>query len=379
MSAPLLCVVGARPNFMKIAPIMAAWRARAPQRPALLLHTGQHYDESMKRQFFEQLQIPQPDIDLGVGSGSHAVQTAQIMLQFEPVLERVRPAAILVVGDVNSTVACALTAIKRGIPVVHVEAGLRSGDRSMPEEINRLITDQLSARLYLTERSAFDNLLREGIESSRCRFVGNVMIDTLHHHSRAALPLAQIPALAQPQLQVAARGAGHGVVTLHRPANVDDPQLLRRLLETLNQIGRRLPLIFPLHPRTRAQIVQQRLESLLDGETLLPVEPLGYLEMLGLMRDARLVLTDSGGIQEETTALGVPCLTLRENTERPITLTEGTNTLVGRDPATILAQVEEILASGGKRGRAPELWDGHAAERIVDDLLAWLDRGDLPL
>lgn len=379
MSAPLLCVVGARPNFMKIAPIMAAWRARAPQRPALLLHTGQHYDESMKRQFFEQLQIPQPDIDLGVGSGSHAVQTAQIMLQFEPVLERVRPAAILVVGDVNSTVACALTAIKRGIPVVHVEAGLRSGDRSMPEEINRLITDQLSARLYLTERSAFDNLLREGIESSRCRFVGNVMIDTLHHHSRAALPLAQIPALAQPQLQVAARGAGHGVVTLHRPANVDDPQVLRRLLETLNQIGRRLPLIFPLHPRTRAQIVQQRLESLLDGETLLPVEPLGYLEMLGLMRDARLVLTDSGGIQEETTALGVPCLTLRENTERPITLTEGTNTLVGRDPATILAQVEEILASGGKRGRAPELWDGHAAERIVDDLLAWLDRGDLPL
>lgn len=379
MSAPLLCVVGARPNFMKIAPIMAAWRARAPQRLALLLHTGQHYDESMKRQFFEQLQIPQPDIDLGVGSGSHAVQTAQIMLQFEPVLERVRPAAILVVGDVNSTVACALTAIKRGIPVVHVEAGLRSGDRSMPEEINRLITDQLSARLYLTERSAFDNLLREGIESSRCRFVGNVMIDTLHHHSRAALPLAQIPALAQPQLQVAARGAGHGVVTLHRPANVDDPQVLRRLLETLNQIGRRLPLIFPLHPRTRAQIVQQRLESLLDGETLLPVEPLGYLEMLGLMRDARLVLTDSGGIQEETTALGVPCLTLRENTERPITLTEGTNTLVGRDPATILAQVEEILASGGKRGRAPELWDGHAAERIVDDLLAWLDRGDLPL
>jgi UDP-N-acetylglucosamine 2-epimerase (non-hydrolysing) len=379
MNAPLLCVVGARPNFMKIAPIMAAWRARAPQRPALLLHTGQHYDESMKRQFFEQLQIPQPDIDLGVGSGSHAVQTAQIMLQFEPVLERVRPAAILVVGDVNSTVACALTAIKRGIPVVHVEAGLRSGDRSMPEEINRLITDQLSARLYLTERSAFDNLLREGIESSRCRFVGNVMIDTLHHHSRAALPLAQIPALAQPQRQVAARGAGHGVVTLHRPANVDDPQVLRRLLETLNQIGRRLPLIFPLHPRTRAQIVQQRLESLLDGETLLPVEPLGYLEMLGLMRDARLVLTDSGGIQEETTALGVPCLTLRENTERPITLTEGTNTLVGRDPATILAQVEEILASGGKRGRAPELWDGHAAERIVDDLLAWLDRGDLPL
>ena len=379
MSAPLLCVVGARPNFMKIAPIMAAWRARAPQRPALLVHTGQHYDESMKRQFFEQLQIPQPDIDLGVGSGSHAVQTAQIMLQFEPVLERVRPAAILVVGDVNSTVACALTAIKRGIPVVHVEAGLRSGDRSMPEEINRLITDQLSARLYLTERSAFDNLLREGIESSRCRFVGNVMIDTLHHHSRAALPLAQIPALAQPQRQVAVRGAGHGVVTLHRPANVDDPQVLRRLLETLNQIGRRLPLIFPLHPRTRAQIVQQRLESLLDGETLLPVEPLGYLEMLGLMRDARLVLTDSGGIQEETTALGVPCLTLRENTERPITLTEGTNTLVGRDPATILAQVEEILASGGKRGRAPELWDGHAAERIVDDLLAWLDRGDLPL
>ncbi|HNV54015.1 MAG TPA: UDP-N-acetylglucosamine 2-epimerase (non-hydrolyzing), partial [Pseudomonadales bacterium] len=359
--------------------IMAAWRARAPQRLALLLHTGQHYDESMKRQFFEQLQIPQPDIDLGVGSGSHAVQTAQIMLQFEPVLERVRPAAILVVGDVNSTVACALTAIKRGIPVVHVEAGLRSGDRSMPEEINRLITDQLSARLYLTERSAFDNLLREGIESSRCRFVGNVMIDTLHHHSRAALPLAQIPALAQPQRQVAVRGAGHGVVTLHRPANVDDPQVLRRLLETLNQIGRRLPLIFPLHPRTRAQIVQQRLESLLDGETLLPVEPLGYLEMLGLMRDARLVLTDSGGIQEETTALGVPCLTLRENTERPITLTEGTNTLVGRDPATILAQVEEILASGGKRGRAPELWDGHAAERIVDDLLAWLDRGDLPL
>ncbi len=367
MSREVLCVVGARPNFMKIAPIMRALRADDCELSATLLHTGQHYDDAMKKAFFDQLAIPEPDIDLEVGSGTHAVQTAQIMQRFEPVLDARRPATVLVVGDVNSTIACALVAVKKGIPVVHVEAGLRSGDRSMPEEINRVLTDQISEQLYTTERSARDNLQREGIAADRIHFVGNVMIDTLRHNlPRAVAPqktLADHPEVTD----------DYGLLTLHRPANVDDPAVLGPLLDTLVELSRELPLAFPIHPRTRKAIANAGLEKTLSAGRILLLPPQGYLEMLGLMREARLVLTDSGGIQEETTALGVPCITLRENTERPVTVEQGTNTIVGTDPAAIRAAFDEILTTGGKAGRVPELWDGHAAERIVAHLQDWLN------
>jgi len=362
--AAILCVVGARPNFMKIAPVMAALRA-TPGLEARLLHTGQHYDLDMNERFFEQLGIPRPDINLEVGSSSHAVQTAEIMQRVEPVLDRERPAALLVVGDVNSTIACALVAVKKGIPVAHVEAGLRSYDRAMPEEINRVLTDQISHWLFTTERKAKDNLLREGIDAANIHFVGNVMIDTLLGHRRRAVPAAATLAAA-PDPQVFLSGPhGFGVVTLHRPSNVDDHEVLRRLLTTLQQISAKLPLVFPLHPRTAGHVEAAGLESLLATPRILRLPPLGYLEMLGLMSAARLVLTDSGGMQEETTALGVPCLTLRENTERPITVEEGTNTVVGTDPVRIERAAAEILAGGGKAGRAPALGDGRAAERIA--------------
>jgi UDP-N-acetylglucosamine 2-epimerase (non-hydrolysing) len=364
----VLCVVGARPNFMKIAPIMAALRAAGL--PAKLLHTGQHYDEAMNHQFFSDLGIPHPDINLEVGSGSHAVQTAEIMRRFEPVLDEHKPAAVLVVGDVNSTIACALVASKKGVAVVHVEAGLRSFDRAMPEEINRVLTDQISDLLYTTERAALANLTREGVAAERVHFVGNVMIDTLRHNLPRAVPAAET-----------LRGAGVGgdftrgeyaVLTLHRPSNVDHEPALRTLLQTVNEVAQRLPVVFPLHPRTRGRIEHFKLDHLLVQPSIHLLPPQGYLQMLGLMRDARFVFTDSGGIQEETTALGVPCLTLRENTERPITVDEGTNTIVGQSPAAIMAAVNDILATGGKGGRVPEYWDGHAAERIVAHLASWL-------
>jgi UDP-N-acetylglucosamine 2-epimerase len=362
----VLCVVGARPNFMKIAPVMRALRQPGRRLSARLLHTGQHYDEAMKHAFFQQLGIPEPDIDLEVGSGSHAVQTAEIMRRFEPVLDERPPAAVLVVGDVNSTIACALVAVKKGIPVVHVEAGLRSGDRSMPEEINRILTDQISDQLFITERSARDNLLREGVAGEKIHFVGNVMIDTLRFNLDKAVPaehtLAPFPGV----------GSDYGLLTLHRPSNVDDPAVLRELLGLLAELSGELPLVFPVHPRTRQAIQRAGLGELLDGSGIHLTDPLGYLEMLGLMKAARLVLTDSGGIQEETTALGVPCITLRENTERPITVEEGTNTITGNDPERVRAVFREIMDTGGKRGRVPELWDGRAAERIVDVLEAWL-------
>lgn len=362
----ILCVVGARPNFMKIAPIMRALAA-APGLHATLVHTGQHYDAAMKHSFFDQLHIPEPDVDLEVGSGSHAEQTAQIMLRFEPVLDEHRPDAVLVVGDVNSTIACALVAVKKHIPVIHVEAGLRSGDRSMPEEINRILTDQLSDLLFTTEASAAGNLAREGIPAGKIHFAGNVMIDTLVYNLAGATPAASTLAGAG-----RADWAGHfGLLTLHRPANVDDPTTLKRLLETLVEVSRETPIAFPVHPRTRARIDAAGLGGLLaDGRfALLP--PQGYLEMLGLMRDAALVLTDSGGIQEETTALGVPCVTLRESTERPITVSEGTNTVVGSDRAAILAAVAAIREGRGKAGRQPALWDGRSAERIVAAIADW--------
>ncbi len=367
-AAQVLCVVGARPNFMKIAPVMRAFARPECPLNASLLHTGQHYDEAMKHSFFQQLGIPEPDIDLEVGSGSHAVQTAEIMQRFEPVLDERHPAAVLVVGDVNSTIACALVAVKKGIPVVHVEAGLRSGDRSMPEEINRVLTDQISDQLFITERSARDNLNREGISDDRIHFVGNVMIDTLRFNLERAAPYSETLA------SLGEFSQGYGLLTLHRPSNVDDPEILARLLALLREISETLPLAFPVHPRTRQAIFRAGLDELLEGGRIHLMEPQGYLQMLGLMKDARVVLTDSGGIQEETTALGVPCITLRENTERPITVGEGTNTITGTDPGKIWPAFEEVMETGGKRGRVPELWDGHAAERIVDVMEAWLSR-----
>ncbi len=364
----ILCVVGARPNFMKIAPIMRAFAAR-PGIHAVLVHTGQHYDASMKASFFEQLDIPEPDVDLGVGSGSHAVQTAEIMKRFEPVLDERAPDAVLVVGDVNSTIACALVASKKGVPVIHVEAGLRSFDRAMPEEINRVLTDQLSDLLFTTEKHAEKNLVREGIDRARVRFVGNVMIDTLLYH-RAHCPRPGDVLAGVPGAERCFEPAGFGVLTLHRPSNVDEPGTLARLVETLSQVAESVPLVFPVHPRTRSRLVETGLLSEVERRFIV-LPPLPYLDLLALVASARIVLTDSGGIQEETTALGVPCPTLRENTERPVTVAEGTNTVVGADPAKILACARDVLATGGKRGRVPDLWDGQAALRIRDEILAW--------
>ena len=347
----ILCVVGARPNFMKIAPIMVALGEFRSQLSVSLVHTGQHYDVAMNHQYFEALGIPKPDVNLEVGSGSHAAQTAEVMRRFEPIMDERRPSAVLVVGDVNSTLACALVATKKGVPVIHVEAGLRSFDRTMPEEINRILTDQISDLLFITERSGRENLLREGIADSRIRFVGNVMIDTLRRNLERAVPISRI-------LKDAGREGflnghnGYAALTMHRPSNVDDPNTLRTLLETALKISTRLPVIFPVHPRTRAMIEKFGLNEMLNVPELLQLPPMGYLEMLGLMKDARVVLTDSGGIQEETTALGIPCITLRNNTERPITVDEGTNTIAGQDPVKILAAFDEIMRSGGKAGRS---------------------------
>lgn len=369
---PVICVVGARPNFMKMAPILRALADHVPPIPALLVHTGQHYDKDMSDKLFADLRLPRPDINLEVGSGSHAVQTAEVMKRFEPVLDREQPSCVLVVGDVNSTLACTLVAVKKGVPVAHVEAGLRSNDRTMPEEINRLLTDQVADRLYTTERSAAGNLTREGIDASRISFAGNVMIDSLLSNKVSARKMAETVAAGGLDPALLDSPAGYGVVTLHRPANVDTPEVLQPLLQTLRDVSVRLPLVFALHPRTRSNIERFGLQALIDPARMLLLPPQGYLEMLGLMSDAAMVLTDSGGLQEETTALGVPCLTLRENTERPITVDEGTNTLVGRDREAILHGVEEILSGRGKRGRVPEYWDGAAAQRIAQDLYAWL-------
>lgn len=369
---PILCVVGARPNFMKMAPILRALAAHQPAIPSLLVHTGQHYDKDMNDRLFVDLHLPNPDLNLGVGSASHAVQTAEVMRRFEPVLDERKPSCVLVVGDVNSTLACTLVAVKKGIPVVHVEAGLRSFDRAMPEEINRVLTDQIADRLYTTERSAHDNLAREGIAAERGCFVGNVMIDSLLANREFAVPPRQTLQAAGADPAIVDTASGYGVVTLHRPSNVDHPDTLGPLLGVLREVADRLPLIFALHPRTRANIERFGLGDLVAGGRMLMLPPQGYREMLGLMADATLVLTDSGGLQEETTALGVPCLTMRDNTERPITVDHGTNTLVGRDRQAILGGVDEILAGGGKRGRVPELWDGRAAERIAADLAEWL-------
>ncbi len=366
----VLCVVGARPNFMKVAPIIKAIKATDTLQ-AKLIHTGQHYDQKMKHTFFDQLGIVEPDIDLEVGSGSHAQQTAEIMKRFEPVLDEENPDVILVVGDVNSTIACALVAAKKGVPVIHVEAGLRSYDREMPEEINRVLTDQISDLLFTTESHAQNNLAREGIDTGRVYFVGNVMIDTLLGQLEKAVSPRQTLKGHMDDKQI--EEGNYALLTLHRPSNVDDEKILKKLLQALTDISRTIPIVFPVHPRTASFIERYDLDALFSAnENFIRLEPQGYLEMLGLMSKARIVFTDSGGIQEETTALGVPCITIRENTERPITLTEGTNTLVGTDTEKLRAVFDETIATGGKAGKVPEKWDGAAAERIVSIISDWL-------
>ena len=371
---PVICVVGARPNFMKMAPILRAMAAHVPPIPVLLVHTGQHYDKDMSDKLFEDLRLPKPDVNLEVGSATHAVQTAEVMRRFEPLVDAHDPSCVVVVGDVNSTLACALVAVKKNVPVAHVEAGLRSYDRAMPEEINRILTDQIADRLYTTERSAEGNLRLEGIPADRVCFVGNVMIDSLVSSRPQARSASATLQACQANPAILGHARGYGVVTLHRPSNVDQPETLRSLLVVLGEVARKLPLIFALHPRTRANIDRFDLTGLINPATMVLLPPQGYLEMLGLMSGATLVLTDSGGLQEETTALGVPCLTLRENTERPITVEQGTNILVGRNSHAIVSSVDDVLAGKGKRGRVPELWDGHAAERIAADLWTWLQQ-----
>jgi UDP-N-acetylglucosamine 2-epimerase (non-hydrolysing) len=358
----VLLVAGARPNFMKIAPLLSALAAAEGFDP-FLLHTGQHYDEEMSRVFFEELRIPRPDEDLGVGSASHAVQTAEIMRRFESVVLREKPDLVAVVGDVNSTVACALTATKLGVRVAHVEAGLRSFDRSMPEEINRVVTDAISDLLFVTEPSGVENLEREAA-FGEVHLVGNVMIDTLLAHRERARERGGSE-------RFGVSPGEYVLLTLHRPANVDDPRIFGGILDALEEIGERRTVLFPAHPRTRAALATTGLMSRVEAMNGIRIlDPLGYLDFVGLLADSMAVLTDSGGIQEETTVLGVPCLTLRDNTERPITVDEGTNTLTGRDPGVILGAFENIERGRGKAGRRPELWDGKAARRIVEILAA---------
>jgi UDP-N-acetylglucosamine 2-epimerase (non-hydrolysing) len=352
-------IVGARPNFMKIAPIHQRMQKVSGIEP-FLIHTGQHYDEKMSASFFVDLGLPEPDIYLGVGSGSHSEQTGTVMIELEKVLMREKPDWIVVVGDVNSTLAASLVASKLHIPVAHVEAGLRSGDRTMPEEINRILTDAVSELLFVTESSGEKNLLREGIAADKIRFVGNVMIDSLIDHlQKASLSGIMATLSLQPQQ--------YALMTLHRPSNVDDKTVFSRILDALDKIQQQIPIIFPIHPRTRKMIDQlgfsQRVRELCQ---LMLLEPLGYLEFLQLMRNACLVLTDSGGIQEETTWLGIPCLTLRENTERPITVEIGTNQLVGMDTQRIILAAEKALNGSLTEHQVPPLWDGKTSQRIVD-------------
>lgn len=374
----VICVVGTRPNFVKAAPILRALASATDgEVPIGLVHTGQHYGEGMQASFFQQLGLPRPHVNLEVGSASHARQTAAIMERFEPVLEAARPDLLIVIGDVNSTLACTLVAAKLGVPVAHVEAGLRSRDWSMPEEINRVLTDRLATLHFTTERRAATNLIREGIPVEGIHFVGNVMIDSLLHHRAQAIE----PEVTLAQREVGSAEdlrSGYALVTAHRPSNVDDPGVLKTLLETLETISERLAVVFPVHPRT-----ERALEGVAfprgRNHRILRLPPLDYLEMLGMMRRARVVLTDSGGIQEETTALGVPCLTMRDNTERPVTVSQGTNILTGCNPERILMCVDELLQSGGKGGRVPELWDGGAGERIAATLAPLLMRQGTPV
>jgi UDP-N-acetylglucosamine 2-epimerase (non-hydrolysing) len=360
----VLLIAGARPNFMKVAPIYAEMKRRPSEFAPMIVHTGQHYDAVMSDAFFDDLGMPKPDIHLGVGSGSHAVQTAKIMTEFEPVVLDEKPDWVLVVGDVNSTIACALVCAKLGVKVAHVEAGLRSRDRTMPEEINRILTDSISDLLLTTSQDADVNLRQEGIPAERVRFVGNVMIDSLLDH----LKIAERSSV---RADLGVADSDYAVVTLHRPSNVDDEKTLSGSLDALLVIAERLPMIFPVHPRTKAKIEEFGFGPRIETSNLILIDPLGYLDFLRLYSGARLVLTDSGGLQEETTVLGIPCLTLRRNTERPVTIELGTNVLAGTDPEKIkdlaAAALSKDRSSSGKK--IPPLWDGRAAGRICDLLL----------
>ena len=363
MMLKVINVVGARPNFMKVAPIVAAMKKRPTRFKPLVVHTGQHYDAALSDFFFHDLDLPQPDTHLEVGSGSHAAQTAAVMERFEPVVLREKPDWVLVVGDVNSTIACALVCVKLGVKVAHVEAGLRSRDRRMPEEINRLLTDQIADLLFTPSFDADENLIAEGIPRERIRLVGNVMIDSLEKNLKIARKLP-----TQKQLGLIRRD--YALLTLHRPSNVDVRDSFERILDALEAIARKLPIIFPVHPRTRKTIAELGLsERVASINNLRTIDPLGYLDFLNLSSSARLVLTDSGGIQEETTALGIPCLTLRENTERPITVEMGTNVVVGTDTARIISAATTALNGSTKKiWQRPPLWDGHTSERILNAL-----------
>jgi UDP-N-acetylglucosamine 2-epimerase (non-hydrolysing) len=354
-------VVAARPNYMKVAPVMRAV-ARAGFAEQVLVHTGQHYDPSMSDVFFADLGMPPPDVHLGVGSGSHAEQTARVMIGFEKVCLERRPDLVMVAGDVNSTLACAIDAAKLQIPCAHLEAGLRSFDMAMPEEVNRILVDRISRILLTPSADADENLRREGTAEDRIFRVGNVMIDTL----RASLEAARATGSAA---RLGLEPGRYAVLTLHRPSNVDDPATLGRILAAVEHVQRRLPVVFPIHPRTRKNLASLGLGARVEAMPGLRLcDPLGYLEFLGLTSGAALVLTDSGGLQEETTALGIPCLTLRENTERPVTVTEGTNTVVGTDTERIVAEADRALSGRGKAGRIPALWDGRTSERVAEVL-----------
>jgi len=366
----VLLVAGARPNFMKIAPLVHAFSARKEVARAAgidlgisIVHTGQHYDANMSDVFFQELGIPTPDRHLDVGPGSHAEQTAKIMIAFEKVLLEDRPDLVVVVGDVTSTVACSLTAKKLGIRIAHVEAGLRSFDMTMPEEINRKLTDAISDLLFVTEESGMRNLLAEGVARERIFLVGNVMIDTLRRNMARVESLEF--SLSEPVRAFCGTGRRYAVLTLHRPSNVDRKEILAPIWGAISEIARDVPVLFPVHPRTRGKIAEFGLDA--AGVTM--IDPVGYLDMLYSVKGSALVLTDSGGLQEETTALGVPCVTIRENTERPSTVEVGTNYLAGTRPEAILSAARRILSGNGKKGNVPPLWDGRAAERIVDVLL----------
>ncbi len=358
------CVCGARANFMKIAAVTRAMDAHGGFE-RLTVHTGQHYDQNMCQVMFDDLDLPRPDINLEVSGGSHAQQTGQIMQRFEPVMLEEKPDLVIVVGDVNSTVACALVATKLYIPVAHVESGLRSFDRRMPEEVNRLVTDAISDLLFVSEISGVNNLRSEGVPNDKVFFVGNVMIDTLLHHRQRADASDILSRLG-------VDSGNYGVLTLHRPSNVDDRETFAGLLEAVEQIQRDVPIVFPVHPRTLQKIDDHGLTNVINRmDNLVRSEPLGYLDFLKLMADARIILTDSGGIQEESTILGVSCLTLRENTERPATIDAGLNHLVGTDTERIVTVAREALNGASQGATTPELWDGRAGERIVECLAAW--------
>lgn len=358
-------VVGARPNFMKIAPVVRAFEERTSL-TYKIVHTGQHYDREMNDVFFEELGIPEPDVFMAAGGGSHSEQTGKIMVAFEEYCRENRPDAVLVVGDVNSTLACSIVAKKLCIPVGHVEAGLRSGDHAMPEEINRLVTDSISDWFFVTEPAGVDNLKNEGRPESAIHYVGHVMVDNLLYQAEKLVRTdTSLFGMAAFKRQATRESGRYGVVTLHRPSNVDSEETLSKIVGALREIALELPLIFPAHPRTRGNMRQFGIDA---GPNITVVAPQGYMAFLDLWKDAAVVLTDSGGLQEETTALGVPCVTIRENTERPITVTEGTNVLAGTDPVRIIAETRKVLRGEGKQGDRPMFWDGRAAERIADIL-----------